>query len=1591
LRKTFKILGRVFLSIILLLILIWAFLQTDWGQNWLARQVTGRLSRDLQTKISIKHVSFGFFNRMDLEGVYVEDQKKDTLLYAGAVKVRITDWFFVKDDAVLKYIGLENAVINFNRTDSVWNYGFLANYFASTDTATIKKKAGIRFNLKTVDLDNVRFVQKDAWLGTNIDARVGSLDLDARNISVSDKEILVNSVAITDPYFSSLSYKGRYVDTTSSKNDWRIGINTITINNGRFRMDKDDYTPDVTYFDGNHIDFSKITGSATNFSFRGDTIAANVKLSTAERSGLQVKNLQTALTIQPGAFLFRDLLLQTNRSTLRRSFVLKAETPEGFGNFVRGVTMEADFDRSVISSDDLAYFIPDAKTWRKTIQITGEVSGTVDRLSAEDLRVRMGNTVINGNISVIGLPDINKTLLNIEADELSTTYADAVSFFPSLARVSNPNVRALSYLRFKGIFTGFVNDFVSYGTIQTALGTLTTDLNMKIPKNGEPVYSGSLTTNGFQLGRLINNADLGIVDFHGDIKGRSFDWNKMTLDIDGIIRRIHYGDYTYRNIRGKGTVSKRQLNGNFTVNDPNADLNLNGLIDFSKSIPVFDVTAQVRVANLKALQLTKEDIRLKGDFNLNMQGNNLSNLIGTARISNAELLANGQQLSFDFLNVASYYINNERSLAVSSNEFDGRITGNFDIATLPSAFRHFLNRYYPAYIPGPRSYTPQDFSFDITTGNVEEYLRLLDPNLSGLNNSRLKGSLNTAANTMTLDADVPQFAYQQYAFSNIRLEGQGTLDSLVLNGSATDATLTKGITLPQVNFSIRASNDVSNIVINTNSNIAINRASLAAQIKTYSDGISVLFHPSSFVLNGKTWSIEQGGELNLRQNAVANGQVILREGPQEVKIETVASDIGTWNDLHVTLQNLNLGDLSPLFLKDMRLEGTLTGSLVAENPTNRMIINGDLRAAELRLDNDSIGDVVFNGRYNNVDGMLIARGNNIDPEHKINFDLAMDFKDTADVFQDRITLRPDNFQLKYLERFVGTMFTDLQGTMTGDVNIVGEGSNRDFLAKVRLRKAGLKVVFTQVPYTIEDTDIELKKDFIDLTGIQLRDRRGNLARITGGIKHKGFQNMDFDLAVQTVSPQMELINTTYKDNQQFYGRAYGSGSFVLLGPQYDMNMFIDVKASSTDSSYVTLPPAQTRETGQASFMVEKKYGREMTETERRGGETNISYEVTLTATPLVNVEVILDELTGDIIRGRGNGTLKITSGTIAPLRISGRYNIEEGNYLFTFQSVFKRPFIVRKGANNYIEWNGDPYAANIRLDAYYTAENVSFAPLANTLVVDQEASQSLQRIRDDVNVAAILTGDLFAPNIDFRLEFPQNSVAYSQPSIQFALQQLERNKNELTKQVTFLVVTNSFAPYESTQAVARPFEELAYNTISGVLFNVINRELNQILSKVLRNKFTLNLSGSLYNRNLFDPNARGIRLFNQATSNISVGTSLFNGRAVLSVGGSFDIPLESNIQQTFQILPDVSLQILLNKTGSLRATIFYRQNVDFLNGFTTSGSPQTRRYGTSLSYNKEFDNFSEFLFGKKKKRRSLFSADSSTQSIQISPATNNRE
>ena len=173
-----------------MIISVWLLVQTTFVQNLLVHQAAKTISHDLNTTVRIKHVDFALFNSMLLEGTLVLDRNKDTLLYAGSVNVNITDWFFFKDKIELKYIGLQDAVIHLNRSDSVWNYKFILDYFSSPTPAK-RKQRNIDLNLNRVEFDNITIVQKDQWRGEDMSAFIKALDLDAREINFNKKLIRI--------------------------------------------------------------------------------------------------------------------------------------------------------------------------------------------------------------------------------------------------------------------------------------------------------------------------------------------------------------------------------------------------------------------------------------------------------------------------------------------------------------------------------------------------------------------------------------------------------------------------------------------------------------------------------------------------------------------------------------------------------------------------------------------------------------------------------------------------------------------------------------------------------------------------------------------------------------------------------------------------------------------------------------------------------------------------------------------------------------------------------------------------------------------------------------------------------------------------------------------------------------------------------------------------------------------------------------------------------------------------------------------------------------------------------------------------------
>lgn len=1543
--------------------------------------------------MKIDHIDFSLLNRMHLEGILIEDQHGDTVLFAGDLKVRITDWFIFKKHAELKYVGLENALVKFQRYDSVWRQQFIFDSFGSSSSDTSESsKGGLQIDLKKLELKNVTFLKKDAWQGEDLRAHVGMLNLDADKLSLSGNHFDINSLVIIEPVVAINKYTGRKPEKKDSGDDtedempkpetWNAGktflrVGNLKILNGTFSTDKEGNEP-VEYFDGKHILFTAINGEWSDARFEGDTVKAKMHLSTKERSGFEVKNMVADVKMTPQGMAFSNMEIITNRSKIRSFYSMSYNDFSDFGDYISKIKMAAIFEDSYIDSDDIAYFAPKLGSWKKKISLNGKVRGTVDDMVGKDMLVEAGSsTLFSGDISLTGLPDINRTFIDFHANDFRTTYGDAVTIIPAIRKVTSPDLRKLQYVNFKGNFTGFIRDFVTFGTIQTNLGTLVSDLNMKLPAGQEPVYSGNIATDNFKLGYFLDDKTLGDVALKAVIKGRGFNEKVRMVNFDGTIQYADFNGYRYHNIVVDGMLDKQMFEGTASIKDENADMRLNGIIDFNSKAPRFNLQANVTRALLYKLGLTNDSLSFSGKANLDFTSDKVDNFLGTARITEAELKKGEQRLAFDSLVITSGYEGGIKKLTVGSNEISGNITGNFNLKDLPSVATYYLHKYYPAYIKAPK-YTPKDqsFTFNIDTYYVDEYLQLVNPHLSGFNGSKLSGSIDMKQNKLELAANVPQFKFRGYNFDFVNINAAGDADSLVLAGEASNIRINDSLNIPHAVFNVRAHNDSSLVSVLTGASQAVEKADLHALVLTYNDGVKIEFEPSTFTINSKTWTIGENGELVLRSSTPASAQLLLTEGQEQIMVQTQPAKSGKGNDITIKLKDVNLGDFSPYFMPKNRLEGLLSGNILVEDPTGNMkITSDDIQTRFLRLDNDSLGEVKASVAYDGELKQLKVKGNTINQENYLGFDANIFFdKDKAK--NNLIALKAKEFQIKVLERFLGNLFSDMRGYLTGDVNISGEFDALSVTGKGRLRNAGLKVNFTQCFYWIHDTDIDLTPYEIKLDGIVLEDSvTKNPIYLVGGIEHQSFKNMFYNLDITTRKPgtrdennnrPVQLLNTTYRDNKQFYGNVKGTGSLSLIGPQSDMYMKIDAVASETDSSYVTIPPSSNRESGIADFLVERKYGREM-EASDVTSNTNIIYDVDLTVNktpvPMVSVRVILDDLTGDEIKGKGNGSLNIISGTTEPLSLRGRFDIEEGSYLFTFQSFFKKPFELKKDAHNYIEWNGDPYDANIKFDAIYRAERVSFAPLADLL--------QTKSARGDVYVVASLSDKLFKPSISFSLDFPNTSVAVTDPELALIIQQLLKNPNEVNRQVTYLIVFNSFAPSELTgTSSSYSVTELGLTTISGILLNVLSDQINKILSNLLKSdKYNISLNTSIYNRNIISGNTK---LELGSNINFSIGRSFFNNRFIISTGLGFDAPLQqSSGQQAFsqQLLPDVVLEWLINPSGSIRASFFYRENTDYLTTSTSGGPGKARRIGANISYRRDFDRLGDIFKGKKKKAK----------------------
>ncbi|WP_133256956.1 translocation/assembly module TamB domain-containing protein [Hymenobacter edaphi] len=175
--------------IVLVAIGLYFALQVPSVQDWAAQKAAGYLQGKIGTEVRINKFRTDWRHGVALEGVYLEDQKGDTLLSVGKLAAGIDLWALAKSQINVSNVELTDGTVHIARTlpDSTYNFDYILAAFATGDTTTATpadSTGGFKYDIGEAHLARVYLTYDDQVDGMNVRGRVGDLAVAMKEVDV---------------------------------------------------------------------------------------------------------------------------------------------------------------------------------------------------------------------------------------------------------------------------------------------------------------------------------------------------------------------------------------------------------------------------------------------------------------------------------------------------------------------------------------------------------------------------------------------------------------------------------------------------------------------------------------------------------------------------------------------------------------------------------------------------------------------------------------------------------------------------------------------------------------------------------------------------------------------------------------------------------------------------------------------------------------------------------------------------------------------------------------------------------------------------------------------------------------------------------------------------------------------------------------------------------------------------------------------------------------------------------------------------------------------------------------------------------------
>ena len=1369
-KKALKWLGITVATPIALFLLLAILLYIPPVQNFAVHQVANYLSGNLGMDVRIDKVRLAF--PLDLAVHHMTAvEKGDTLLNADRLRLNVKLMPLFEGRADVDGLELYGLVID---TKSYISDTRIKGHAGQLTAAA----HGVDWEKELVNLDHARLHDADIYVTLSDTAKKDTTESKAKwNIAVKKVDIERSKVHLQMPGDSMRIYaklgraalRGGVFDTGRNY----YAVKALQLQDCDVNYDIP-YIKPVAGIDPNHIAVKRLTLMLDTLSYNNEgVLRAGLRgLTLHEKCGLDVTRLSGSVYMDTTQLRLPALRLRTPASRIDAdvAFDFKAFSAGKGGHCQAMVDASIGYDdiRTLAKGYvDKAYLraLP-----HRPLAIKGIVSGNIDHLRLPSLTLNMPEVLqasANGYTNFV-TKDWRNGKFNFN---LRTRSMAAVRQLMPASLKQSINVPDGLSLRGKAAFNGNRYD----ADIKAGIGRGSLAAKAKLDVKRE-TYKVVATAHQLPIASIVRGVPVG--PFSGSLRASGSGWDVMSprasLTADAKVNALSYERYPLGGISVKANLRGGKAVAHFEADNPL--LQGNGHIEALLGRHNYEVAVKASLPNLdlKKLGVTADtlyfgtDIDIKATANKAFTAYALSGSIANNHFTTQRMSAMAKDILFDLATSRDTTTAN-----ISAGDLRLRLGAKGDIPHLGTHLARFANELQKeaktynidqerlkTYLPVMAFYL--DAGRDNPLYNIARmkgysfssaYVNLnTDPHVGMTGDARM-GALNVGALLLdTIDTHIFQDS------TGVQMRG------LVKNGKKNPNPL-------EVRMRSYVMRSGAGIELSYYDSEGERGVDVGLQAALVDGGLNIHLYPENPVLAYRNFKVNKDNYIFLgKDNSIRADVDLLADDGTGLKIYGEPKD--SVNDLTVSVNQVNLGELSTVLPYMPKLSGMLSGDVHVTDDSQHKQLSAmaSLTADNFKYEDMPLGNVGIDAVYlpktggeHHASAFISSNGEEVLACNGTYFDR------DGGTFEGDAQLH--DFPLQMLNGFMAGTDVALKGIAGGDLRVNGSLDKPVINGSLDLDSAHIYSDVYGFDLRTDERALDIKDSRIIFSDYRLFSTGKEPMVLNGTFDMSDFERMRMDFAMR--AKNFELINTRKKAQSMLFGKVYANYVGTLKGTTDNLSLRGKLEVlDRTDVTYI-LKDSPLSVDDRLHDLVQFTNFKDSTQTAQPekavDGGMDITMGISISDAAIFHCNLSDDGQSYVKLEGGGDMTLRMTQQ--GDMRMTGLFTTNSGEMKYQLPVIPLKTFQIVQGS--YVQFTGDVMNPTL---------NIAAKERTKAVVTEDDRQRS---VAFDVGVK--ITKPLNDMGLEFTIEAPEDLNIQNQLASMSAEQ---RGKAAVTMMATGMYMTD---------------------------------------------------------------------------------------------------------------------------------------------------------------------------------------------------------